>query len=241
MAFANPFAPNLHRARRQAQLAAPPTDHGYSGWCPKIPRVNHLAPDERVAHMHNVESRRQRHRLLGHVNRLKSDLRADNEKATGPKRELFSGVQDDSLDRWSRTRNLAHPSVEESSKMEMIKKDLRFIEESKQQVSKIKRERSLPRPHLVARNPTWRSMHLETMQRSFSALPKLESDSELGAGADPARPPNATGDAGADADAAEALNETAEPMGRSVTFAATTTDSIDDFWLQREEELFEEE
>jgi hypothetical protein len=108
------FALSLRQAhlQRTGFKKAEQADHGehYSGWQPKIPRINHLDPMERVAHISNVESRRRRQQLMGHVNQLKADMRGDNEKQRGP------GVPADALDRWSRTRNLDHPKVELTKK-----------------------------------------------------------------------------------------------------------------------------
>ena len=256
MAFANPFALSLRQAhlQRTGFKKAEQADHGehYSGWQPKIPRINHLDPMERVAHISNVESRRRRQQLMGHVNQLKADMRGDNEKQRGP------GVPADALDRWSRTRNLDHPKVE-LTKKDMIRKDLEFIQRSKDQMTKMKREKRLPLPHVASRNPTWKQMHLETMQRSFSALGPLELTGEVrvdggsgeldstaagGAGAaDDGRedaPPRAasTINAGDSTEFAGVAGTTAESaFRRSVTFAATT-DSIDNFWEQREADLF---
>lgn len=239
MAFANPFALSLRQAhlQRTGFQKAEQADHGehYSGWQPKIPRVNHLDSGERVAHMHNVESRRRRQRLISHMTRLKADMRGDNMKHLGP------GVPADSLDRWSRTRNLNHPRVEPSKK-QMIEKDLEFIQRSKEQMEKIQRDKCLPLPHVASRNPTWKQMHLETMQRSFSGLGQLERTGESFNLADTKKSELAA--AGAAAKDMEAMDRSAAEDGaesafqKSVTFAATTTDSIDDFWEQREADLF---
>ena len=147
----------------------------------------------------------------------------------------------DSLDRWSRTRNLNHPRVE-TTKKQMIEKDLEFIQRSKEQMQKIEREKKLPLPHVASRNPTWRQMHLETMQRSFSALGQLEQTGETfnPAATDTVDPPQ-------DADKPDEEHvETDRSIGdgtesafrKSVTFAAKTTDSIDRFWEEREADLF---
>jgi hypothetical protein len=247
MSFANPFAPSLRRAQLQRTGKAgkvEQADHGenYSGWAPRIPRVNHLDPVERTAHIHNVESRRRRQQLILHATQLKADMRGDNEKALGP------GVSTDSLDRWSRTRNLAHPTVDSQTK-DMIAKDLQFIEKSKQQMARIKKEKRLPLPHVVARNPTWMAMHTETMQRSFSALGQLEGTGELtnrsrtgdlnstqrsGTGTEPRVTKTINPDDTTEFDPA---SDEPSPFQRSVTFAATT-DAIDNFWEQRESDLF---
>ena len=238
MAFANPFALSLRQAhlQRTGFKKAEQADHGehYSGWQPKIPRINHLDPMERVAHISNVESRRRRQQLMGHVNQLKADMRGDNEKQRGP------GVPADALDRWSRTRNLDHPKVE-LTKKDMIRKDLEFIQRSKDQMTKMKREKRLPLPHVASRNPTWKQMHLETMQRSFSGLGQLERTGESFNLADTKKSELAA--VGAAAKDMEAMDRSAEDgaesaFQKSVTFAATTTDSIDDFWEQREADLF---
>ena len=238
-AFANPFALSLRQAhlQRTGFQKTQQSDHGehYSGWQPKIPRVNHLSPEDRVAHMHNVESRRRRQQLIRHMTQCKSDMRGDNEKARGP------GVPADALDRWSRTRNLNHPRVKPTTK-EMVQKDLEFIKRSKAQMAKIEREKKLPLPHVVSRNPTWKQMHLETMQRSFSALAQLESTGET-FDATATRTPRQAVDGYNGKDVAE-MNRSAGGDGaesafrKSVTFAAATTDSIDKFWEQREAELF---
>ena len=241
-AFANPFALSLRQAhlQRTGFQKTKQADHGehYSGWQPRIPRVNHLDPGERVAHMHNVESRRRRQQLISHMTQCKSDMRGDNEKARGP------GVPADALDRWSRTRNLNHPRVEPTTK-QMIHKDLEFIKRSKAQMAKIERENKLPLPHVVSRNPTWKQMHLETMQRSFSALAHLEStgetfDPSATKTVQPQQAPDGknvavvsrSGDGDGDGDGAES------GFRKSVTFGAATTDSIDNFWEQREADLF---
>ena len=247
MSFANPFAPSLRRAHlhRTGQAGkVEQADHGenYSGWAPRIPRVNHLDPVERSAHIHNVESRRRQQKLISHTTQLKLDIRGDNEKSLGP------GVSDDMLDQWSRTRNLKHVGTVKgySQTKEMIEKDLQFIEKSKQQMARIKKEKRLPLPHVVARNPTWMAMHTETMQRSFSALGQLEGTGDL-------TNRSRTGDlnstqTGTEPRATKTINpdDTAEfdpdgdepsPFQRSVTFTATT-DAIDNFWEQRESDLF---
>ena len=122
---ASPLPDELNGSERwfKKNTQPPRFEDRYSGWLPKIPRVNHMTQMERVDHMANVAARRTRDMLYQLQVKSEADVRERRLRESGP------GATHEVLDQTRKLKTLAF----EGERKKAVKKDLRFIRESKMQ------------------------------------------------------------------------------------------------------------